>query len=866
MNRSQFASLILSFAMLGVLFFWTPSSAEQVEDQEQDVSLYLYTYNGIGRLHTMETGGHGDADQVTVQPGSSSFFALNLSLQTDLPVKSYRTDVGFHLYLYANSANFNSGHLNLYVRDGTTMTGGELLASGDMNIPTAFQTNNEEHVDIYWEDDVGPTYTFDSDHYIVLELENDGDNAVNIELDSGKSGDSPSRLVTTTNPVRDITVYTQSYNLATSDPEDLIDAENFKPNLPSDISKMFVSGTALNAFGTYDITSFKVQISDSDDNELFVGETEIDEPAEEIGPNEFEDIIWNYNNPAEPSENHNGKGIYTVRVSAINQQGNEFSLEKSIQMDAYGVYLYTPEPDQSVAVGGDVDYQVFVMNAGDEIDQFTITPSETSDNWAVSPETWTSSSLSPGDEQAITFTISASDSTEMVGKSTVVVFTGESESAVVAETFDLETKTSVGAEYEISLYFEDAISGQAVSNLNSNGVAGEWNSYILSVSNQGQATDGVQLLAQDVPPDWEVKFEYGDMSAGSITVENIPRAGDGDNIANVTVLVKPAQGGEVETANIELIGISQGNTSKSDTSTLSVTRTFGLVLSVVPEGSGGIFINKQAGESFEIDLLLESAVEDERTIRLYIPDEELPNGWSYSFKEDGATVTETNLEGGESKSLDLLITVGSQAVYEEDGYSFNAMAQDLSDSTVLARQEITVILRLESGFSLSSLKSKETLKPGDSYTFQLNIDNKANGNDEFTLSASSVPSGWRVIFLDGKNFPIEAGRSEIAKIQVTVGDEARDGDEESVVISVASQLENQEKDYSFDVTVEQGFTSRLSSALTDLWYIFVFLGLIIVVGIATQYRQDDDWEEDYSDEDSASTPSEESSDDWDDWN
>ena len=164
MNRSQFVSLILSFALLGVLFSWSPSSAEEVEDQEQDVALYLYSYNGIGRLHTMETGGHGDADQVTVQPGSSVFFALNISLQTDLPVKSYRTDVGFHLYLYANSANFNSGHLNLYVRDGTTMTGGELLASGDMNIPTAFQTNNEEHVDIYWEDDVGPTYTFDANN------------------------------------------------------------------------------------------------------------------------------------------------------------------------------------------------------------------------------------------------------------------------------------------------------------------------------------------------------------------------------------------------------------------------------------------------------------------------------------------------------------------------------------------------------------------------------------------------------------------------------------------------------------------------------------------------------------------------------
>ena len=97
------------------------------------------------------------------------------------------------------------------------------------------------------------------------------------------------------------------------------------------------------------------------------------------------------------------------------------------------------------------------------------------------------------------------------------------------------------------------------------------------------------------------------------------------------MLAKPAQGGDIETADIELIGISQGNTSKSDTATLSITRTFGLVLSLTPQGHSGIFTNKQAGEQFEIDLLLESAVEDERTIRLYIPDDELPDGWSYSF-------------------------------------------------------------------------------------------------------------------------------------------------------------------------------------------------------------------------------------------
>ena len=169
MNRGQFVSLILSFAFLGVQVVWTPASAEAVEGQEQDVALYLYTYNGIGRLHTMETGGHGDAEQVGIQPGSSVFFALNLSLQSDLPVNSWRTEVGFHIFLYANSADFNSGHLNLYIRDGMTMTddSSAVLASGDMNIPTVIQTNNGENVDIFWEDDYGPTYSFVSGNYIV---------------------------------------------------------------------------------------------------------------------------------------------------------------------------------------------------------------------------------------------------------------------------------------------------------------------------------------------------------------------------------------------------------------------------------------------------------------------------------------------------------------------------------------------------------------------------------------------------------------------------------------------------------------------------------------------------------------------------
>ena len=851
-----------------MLIVWTPASGEEVVGQEQDISLYLYSDNGIGKLHTMESGNHGDTDQVNIQPGSSIFFALNYSLQADLLAKSYRSDIGFHIYLYANSADWNAAHLNIFVRDGTTMTNGELVASGDINIPTALQSSNEVHVDVPWEEDYGPEYTFDMEHFIVLELENDGTNAVNLELDTGKSGDSPSRLITNTNPVTDVEIITESYNLETSDTEDKKVTDNFNPNLPSEISKMFVSGQALNAFGTYDITSFSVIVFDSSDNELFQGQVEVDEPEENTGTNDFEDILWNYNDPAEPSENHNGKGIYSVQVSAIDQQGNEFSLDKTIEMDAYGIYLSTPEPQQSVAVGGIVEYRLFVLNSGDETDTFLIEPSETSDNWIIDPESATSSSLSPGSEQVITFTISSADSTDMVGKSTVVIFTAKSQNSVEPVNFDLETKTSVGAEYEISLYFDDPNSGQAVSSLSINGVAGEWNQYSLSIANQGQATDAVQLLAQAVPADWEIKFEYNDLEDGSIIVEGIPRSGDGDNIVNVTVWAKPAQGGDIETANIQLIGISQGNTTKSDTAVLSLTRTFGLSLSVTPQGTSGIFLNKQAGEQFEIDLLLDCAIDGDHSIRLYVSDE-LPNGWSYVFKENGNTIDDIDISKGESKPIDLLITVGSQAIYNVDGDSFDVLAAKIGDDTVNARQPITVILKLTDGFDLSSLKFKANLEPSDSFTFQLNIENSANGDDKFTLSATSVPSGWRVIFPNGNIFDIGAGRTQVIPIQVTVGEDARNGDEESITISIVSQLSNIERQQSFVVEVEQGFTDRLVSAFSDLWYVFVFLGLILTISFVTYYRSEgEDWEE-YDEEDTSVQIEEnksQSGDDWDDWN
>ena len=160
--------------------------------------------------------------------------------------------------------------------------------------------------------------------------------------------------------------------------------------------------------------------------------------------------------------------------------------------------------------------------------------------------------------------------------------------------------------------------------------------------------------------------------------------------------------------------------------------------------------------------------------------------------------------------------------------------------------------------------------PGDSYTFQLEIKNEANGDDRFTISAPSVPSGWRVFFPNDDIFDVSAGRSVIVPIQVTASDESEDGDKKTIQISIMSELSSGVQYQSFVVEVEQGFTAKLVSTFSELWFIFAFLGLIVAIGFVTYSRQvDDDWdyEDDYVDEERPlPAQDKQSDDDWDDWN
>ena len=129
---SRAIALLVAGLMLLQGAAWLPASAEEIEGQAHEVGLYLWSESGEGKLHTWTTGDHGsDGTTVSIPSGSSLFFALHQPLRTDLPVGSYNApERGFFIELYVNTAVFQSSHLNIKVRDGTSPTGGAVLASG----------------------------------------------------------------------------------------------------------------------------------------------------------------------------------------------------------------------------------------------------------------------------------------------------------------------------------------------------------------------------------------------------------------------------------------------------------------------------------------------------------------------------------------------------------------------------------------------------------------------------------------------------------------------------------------------------------------------------------------------------------------
>ena len=897
MNRLP--AFLVAALMLGLLLPF-PVIQMASGEGERNINLYLYAQGGDGHMHTLPSGNNGNSNSVTIGSGADFNFALtddqNQSLRATLTLDSYRTGVAAHAWVWACANDlFADSTLEFLLIDASNREGtsGTTLARGDMAVDTNCPSidepgaNDNDNFDLTWESgipDSNGKHEIEQGHYLVVQVQNTGGTAVKMGIDTGTEGDTPTSLEVVTNPVSEISLDSEALDLSSpASEDDRVATSNFEPSLPAELAKAFFSGTALNAFGAYDIKLVRIDVYDPEDEPgdtpRFSGSATVTPRSDGSGYIDYSGLTWHYNDVENhPSEQQQGVGTYQVRTTIVNQQDLEFPADFELQMDPYGVYVETVQPEQTVAVGGTVTYQLQVYNTGVQSDSVVITPSETASDWTVSPETWESGSLNPGGSDTATFTVTVVNDVEMVGDSTVISFSAESQNAPGSQpkVFALTATVTVGAEYGVSLFFD--MGGSHLTTHSVDAVAGEWNSFTLMVANLGQTADSIDLSASGQLPGWDVNFEYGNVSSSGVTV-NLPREGDGDHIASVTVLVEPTEAGEEDTSSIQLTGTSQGNSSKTASAMLEVTRTFGLSLRVAQDGSTS-YGNMQPGGTQEVHLTLHSELENTHTARLYT--QGLESGWSAQFKQLGQTVAEVEIDSGDSLALDLVVTVASSANYRDGGYSVEAFAEDVNDPSVRSRLVLKFNMALAADFQLSSPQKRAAVGPGEVHSFTLEIDNLGNTNDNYTLQAPSVPSGWRVSFYDSDGnsvgvLPVEAGRTELVKVRVTASDEVRNGDSESITVTATSDFSRNQEELTFTVEIEEGFGARLSRTVVDLWYVFVLLGLLMAVGAAI-FSRSEEWDDDeeWEDEPPSAQPSwgdkapsepagDSTGDDWDDW-
>ena len=831
------------------------SDAEAVNAESEIIGLYFTEPDNSPEFHTIRpSADFEDRETIVIGPtgGTSETIATIESFATDLEIEPYNSAAGdaFKILLYAEVDENTGGPRDIEIKvfdsdtpDGTSES--DMIAYTDScSIKTREvgfgdpepngEDENECDIPISGDGEdcdglsFGTSYTFCSGNYLVMEIVNEGDFDVYISIDSEET---PSHLLTIAAPVKDITIDTFSLDLNSNSDLERVATTYFEPNLPDDKAKMFFSGTVTDSFGGYDVRDVLIKVTDSSDSEVFSETVEVSLSEEDVdGAVVYGEITWDYLGDV-------NAGIYTVHAEVRthasdpeNEDDYYYSVSSPITMEEYGAYVHSDVTEQGITEDGYVDYSVSVVNSGDNSDSFEITADGAPSGWSVNPLSDNTGSLSAGQEYTTSFRVTLEDSNTN-NEIAVILFTAHSNGDDDV-SFSLTTTTTIGEGYDVEVMFEN---GETSGH---DALANEWNAFSLQVMNEGLSRDTIRLTSTSSNNLWGLEFEYAGDRSTILDIVDI----DAKSNVTVTVWIQPSPAGNQDTNQFTIEGVSDNMSDARYSVSFYVERYFQIDLDAT---SGSEYLDMSAGGTREVSFTITSNVEGTNTFELST--ENLPSGWSTDFDglANGDSIT---LNEGQTEVFKLSVTLSQQAVYTDNGYEIRVKVIHQDDSSIFSQQILTFNIQKITTFQVAATVTKATVAPDESFTFTLEIDNQGNVDSTFVVSALSVPSGWRVTFPDGSSIPISAGSTSSVQVEIASSADSKNGDSEIITIVVsrtdADGTSEQSKDFTIDV--EDAFGGRLMSTIEDTWYVFVFLILVIVVGVSSlrSADSDEDWDED----------------------
>ena len=392
------------------------SDAESVNADPGIIGLYFFGLDDDPtgdcsdcELHTVRpTADFEERETIVIGPGDTSeTIPILQPFATDLEIEPYNSAAGdaFKILLYAEvDENFGSPiDIEIKVFDSNTPDGtseSDMIAYTDsctIKVREVGAGNPQPNGDDKNECDIpisgdsedcdgstfGSSYTFCAGNYLVIELINEGDFDVYISIDGEET---PSHLLTIAAPVKDITIGTFSLDLNSGSELDRVPTTYFQPNLPDDKARMFFSGTTTDAFGGYDVRDVLIEVWELDSDSIVFTETVVPQISEDgDGIILYGELEWSYLGDV-GAGNYETKAIARTHASdPENEDDYYYSVTSVFTMEQYGAYVYSEVTEQGITEDGYVDYEVTLVNSGDNSDSFEITADGAPSGWSVNP-------------------------------------------------------------------------------------------------------------------------------------------------------------------------------------------------------------------------------------------------------------------------------------------------------------------------------------------------------------------------------------------------------------------------------------------------------------------------------------------------
>jgi uncharacterized membrane protein len=332
----------------------------------------------------------------------------------------------------------------------------------------------------------------------------------------------------------------------------------------------------------------------------------------------------------------------------------------------------------------------------------------------------------------------------------------------------------------------------------------------LIVLNIGEVDKKV-TLSGDVPSGWEVTFKTSkDMAvtgllltpdqSESLTIELTTP----DDVAvgdyNLVFEAEDVNGGILDTLEIEV-------NLREATSEVEVISSFSEV-------------SVEAGGSITFPLVIWNKGEADALTLFTVP--VLPSNWDVSFVTDDLEVASIRIPGGESESVDLIVTPPSSVTSDVYDLLVVIETDDVSQHEIEYTVEVVGSYELE--LEMSTLYTTSSI--GNSVTYSAKVTNQGQTAVTTLYLETVIPDDWTVTVTPTQVSSLEPRDSVTYTIVVELPGDTEAGDYLLTSQAISDQLESDEIDV------------RITANASSTWgYIGVGIAIVAVAGASLLFRR-----------------------------